>query len=204
MLRAHEFEARDSRVGAALEWDVDAWLGRDLHKAWLKVEGGQDAGHVEALETQLLYSRAVAAYWDVQAGWRHDARPDPDRDWFALGFQGVAPYWFEVDSALFIGESGRVALRLEAEYELLFTQRLILTPEVELNLYGKDDARRGLGSGFAELETGLRLRYEIRREFAPYIGLSWTRYFGETADFVRAEGEPVDDLQAVAGVRFWF
>jgi copper resistance protein B len=204
MLKADELEARDTDAGAGVAWDGEAWLGRDLDKGWVKFEGERDDGSLHAMEIQFLYSRAVTAYWDVQAGWRHDFRPDPDRDWLAVGFKGLAPYWFEVDAAAFFGESGRLGFRLEAEYELLITQRLILSPEVEFDWYGEDDSRRGLGSGPAEFEAGLRLRYEIRREIAPYIGLNWTRLFGDTADLARGEGQAVSDLQALLGIRFWF
>jgi len=140
----------------------------------------------------------------VQFGLRQDFQPSPSRSWVVFGFQGLAPYFFEVDTALFIGESGRTALRLEAEYELLFTQRLILTPEVEINFYGQNDRDLGLGSGLSDLEAGLRLRYEVRREFAPYIGVNWNKSFGNTADFARDEGEDTDDFQWVIGLRAWF
>jgi copper resistance protein B len=153
---------------------------------------------------QALYSRAIAPYWDLQLGLRHDFQPSPSRSWGVIGIQGIAPYFFEVDTALFIGESGQTALRVEAEYELLFTQKLILTPEVELNFYGQDDKDLNIGSGLSDLEAGLRLRYEIRREFAPYIGVNWNKSFGNTADFASAEGEDTDDVQWVVGLRAWF
>ena len=153
---------------------------------------------------QFLFSKAVASYWDFQIGVRLDSRPSPDRTWAAIGFQGLAPYFFEIDTALFIGESGRTALRLEAEYQLLFTQRLILTPEIETNFFGQNDPQIGVGSGLSEVEAGLRLRYEIRREFAPYIGVNWSRVFGKTADFARAAGQSTSDTQLTIGLRAWF
>jgi copper resistance protein B len=185
-------------------WDADAWIGKDLNKLWLKTEGERVDGATAAAYGEVLYSRAIAPYWDLQAGWRHDFRPQPDRDWFALGFKGLAPYWFEVDAILYAGGNGGVAGRLDAEYELLFIQRLILAPELEVNFYGQDDAPRGIGSGVSDLELGLRLRYEIRREIAPYVGINWEKKFGGTADFAREEGEPTDDLQFVVGIRAWF
>jgi copper resistance protein B len=184
--------------------DAQAWVGRDLNKLWVKTEVEYVDGKTEEAEAQALYSRAVAPYWDLQIGWRHDFRPKPDRDWLAIGFEGLAPYWFEVDAAAFIGEGGRLAARLEAEYEWMFTQRWVLSPELEVNLHSKNDPSVGIGSGLSDLELGLRLRYEIRREFAPYVGVNWTRKIGNTADFARDEGEDASDVQIVAGVRAWF
>ena len=155
-------------------------------------------------ELQALFSQAVAPYWDFQVGLRKDFLPTPNRNWAVIGFQGLAPYFFEIDAALFIGKGGRTALRLAAEYELLFTQRFILTPEIEMNLYSQNDAVRGIGSGLSDIQTGLRLRYEIRREFAPYVGVNWSKKFGNSADFARTEGEDIDDLQWVIGIRAWF
>jgi copper resistance protein B len=130
--------------------------------------------------------------------------PTPNRDWLAIGFQGLAPYFFEIDAAAFIGNNGQTALRLEAEYEVMLTQKLILTPEVEINAYSKDDEATGVGSGLSDIELGLRLRYEIRREFAPYIGVNWNKKYGDTANFSRDEGEDVSDTQFVVGIRAWF
>jgi len=187
-------------------WVLDAqmWIGQDLNKLWLKTEVEQLDGQTEEAEVQALYSRAIASYWDLQVGWRHDIRPKPNRDWLAIGFEGLAPYWFEIDAAAFVGESGQLAARLEAEYEWMFTQRWVLSPEMEVNLHTKNDQQTGTGSGLSDLELGLRLRYEIRREFAPYIGVNWTQKFGNTADFARDEGEDSSDVQIVAGVRVWF
>jgi len=204
MFKLEQFEVRDAEDGSPLVWDGYAWIGRDLHKLWFKTEGERVHGRTEEAELQVLAGRAVSPYWDLQLGWRHDFRPGPARDWFAIGAMGVAPYWFEIDAAVFAGEQGRTAARLTAEYEVLFTQRLVLTPEVEVNLYGKDDPQVGVGSGLSDLQLGLRLRYEVRREFAPYVGVNWTRKFGGTADLARAEGGDPDELQWLAGVRAWF
>ena len=187
-------------------WVLDAqgWIGKDLHKLWIKTEVEWVDGDTEEGEVQALYSRAIAPYWDLQVGWRHDFRPEPTRDWLAIGVEGLAPYWFEIDAAAFVGEDGQLAARLEAEYEWMFMQRLVLSPDLEVNFHSKDDPDVGIGSGLSDLELGLRLRYEIRREFAPYIGVNWTKKFGKTADFAREEGEDTDDVQFVAGVRAWF
>lgn len=199
-----QLEVRLTSGDNPLAWDAEAWLGKDLNKLWLKTEGERVNGKNEDVELQLLYSRAVAAYWDFQAGWRGDLRPRPDRNWLAVGFKGLAPYFFSIDAAIFIGESGRTAARFDVEYDILFTQRLILTPEFETNFYGKKDVERGIGSGLSDMEFGLRLRYEIRREFAPYIGLNWWKIFGDTADFAKVAGQDTDDLQITLGLRAWF
>lgn len=199
-----QFETRSTGGPDPLVIEAQGWIGKDLHKLWIKADIEQVSGETEESELQFLYSWAIYSYWDFQIGLRHDARPTPNRDWLAIGFQGLAPYFFEVDAALFIGEDGQTALRLEAEYEVLFTQKLILTPEIEVNFHGKNDEAVGTGSGLSDMELGLRLRYEIRREFAPYIGINWTKKYGNTADFARAEGEETSDAQFVMGFRAWF
>jgi copper resistance protein B len=180
------------------------WIGKDLQKLWIKTEIEQLDGKIEEAELQVLYSQAVATYWDFQIGLRKDFRPTPDRSWAVIGLQGLAPYFFEVDTALFIAESGRTALRLEAEYELLLTQQLILTPEFEININGQNDEALGIGSGLSGVQAGLRLRYELRREFAPYIGVNWSKEFGETAEYSRINNETTDGWQWTIGVRAWF
>lgn len=204
MVMLDQLEVRDTEGDNPLLLEGQAWLGKDLHKLWFKTELERVDNKTEQVELQALYSRAVSAYWDLQAGVRHDFKPTPERSWAVVGVQGLAPYFFEVDAALFVGESGRTALRLEAEYELMFTQRLVLSPELEMNFYGQNDADTGVGSGLSDVELGLRLRYEIRREFAPYIGVNWSRKYGNSADFARAEGEDIDDAQFVMGIRAWF
>lgn len=183
--------------------ESDLWIGRDLDKVWFKVDGEKEEEE-DTLEVQALYSRAIAPYWDLQMGVRHDFEPGPERNWAVLGLQGLAPYFFEVDAALFVGESGRTALRFDAEYELHLTQRLILAPLLELNFYGQNEDEREIGSGLANGEAGLRLRYEIRREFAPYVGVNWSKSFGNTADLVEAAGGDSSDTQWLVGLRAWF
>jgi len=199
-----QFENRVTGGSDPLVLEAQGWLGKDLNKLWVKADIERVNGGTEENELQFLYSRAIFPFWDLQVGWRTDILPKPDRDWLVIGFQGLSPYFFEVDVAAFIGKSGRTAVRLEAEYEVLLTQKLILTPEVEVNLYGKDDEAVGTGSGLADTELGLRLRYEIRREFAPYFGINWTQKYGDTAGFARAEGEKTSDVQFVVGLRAWF
>ena len=203
-LMIDKLEWRAAEGENPLVWEADAWVGKDLNKLWFKTEGEYRDGETEAAYVEALYSRAVSPYWDLQVGWRHDARPRPNRDWFAVGFKGLAPYWFEVDATLYAGGNGTVSGRLDAEYEIMLTQSLILSPELETNFYGADDPARGIGSGISNLELGLRLRYEIRREFAPYIGINWEKLFGTTADYAREDGESTNDLQFVVGIRAWF
>jgi len=192
----------DHRTGTA--WEALAWVGTDLNRLWLRSEGERVDGRTESADLEVLYGRSVATWWDVVTGIRHDFKPGASQDFVALGVIGLAPQKFEVEATAYIGERGQTAARFEAEYDLLLTNRLILQPLVEANLYGKDDAKRGIGSGLGTIEAGLRLRYEFTREFAPYIGIVRERAFGGTADFRRAEGEDIDDTRLVAGFRFWF
>ncbi len=204
MLKVDKLELRDADDGTALVWDAQAWAGKDLNKLWIKSEGEQVDNEVEEGDVEVLYSRAIAPFWDLQAGWRHDFRPTPSRDWAVFGVKGLAPYLFEVDATAYAGESGRLAASLDVEYEYMFTQKLILSPELEMNFYSKDDEAVGIGSGLSDMEAGLRLRYEIVREFAPYIGVNWWRKFGNTADYAKAEGSESSDTQFVTGFRLWF
>ena len=204
MLKADKFEARDTDDGTVAAWEGYLWIGRDLNKLWIKSEGERDSGDTESAEFQLLYSRAIDANWDLQVGLRHDAKPDPERNWAVIGFNGISPYWFEIDTALFVEEDGQVSLRFEAEYEFMLTQKWVLSPEIEVNWFSEDDDELGIGSGLADIETGLRLRYEISREFAPYVGIHYERLLGNTEDIADAEGEDTNDTQLVAGLRFWF
>lgn len=153
---------------------------------------------------QALWSRALDPWFNLQAGLRYDIRPQPDRGYLVVGVQGLAPYWFEVDGAIFLSERGHVSARFEGEYDLRITQRLILQPRLELDLALQNDRAIGIGAGLSSAEAGLRLRYEFVPEFAPYVGLEYERAFGNTADFRRADGEDVGGLRLVLGVRTWF
>jgi len=203
-LRMDRLEAVRSDNNTSGLYDLQAWFGRTYDRLVLKAEGSVDNGTLEEASTELLWGHAVATYWDAQLGLRYDSGEEPNRSWLAFGMQGLAPYWFELDITGYVGEQGRTALSLEAEYEILFTQRLILQPRLEADVYGKQDAERGLGAGLSEVSAGLRLRYEIRREFAPYAGVEWAGKYGGTADYARAAGLDSSEVRAVAGVRFWF
>lgn len=179
--------------------------GHDHDRLVLKAEGEAAAGELESSSTQALWSHAVAPYWDRQIGLRHDTlQGGRARNWLALGFDGLAPYWFEVGVTAYLGDGGRTALGLDVAYELLLTQRLVLQPSLEAEAHGQRDSANGLGQGLSRATTGLRLRYEFSRQLAPYLGLEWAAHFGETADLRRTADEPVRDTRAVAGLRFWF
>lgn len=203
MVAFDQLEWRDADRGDALFWDGRAWFGNDYDKALLKTEGERVEGDYEG-SAELLWDHVISRWWSLQGGVAHDFGEGPSRTWAAFGVQGLAPYWFEVEALAYVGEQGRTAASFSAEYEMFLTQRWILQPKVELQLYGKDDPANGLGSGFSDAELGLRLRYEIRREFAPYLGVVWSRKFGDTADLAREHGDDTDELQFVAGLRAWF
>lgn len=182
----------------ATAWEAEGWWGSDTDRVWLRTEGERGAEGTHDGRAELLWGHAFSTFWDWQAGVRHDFGQGPDRQWAAFGVQGLAPYWFETQATFYAGPQGRTALRLETSYDLRFTQRLILTPKLELNAYGKDDPRRGIRSGLSDAEAGLRLRYEFSRRFAPYVGVDHTRRFGSPTGFPRRE------TAWVAGVRLWF
>ena len=204
-LQVEQFEYRSQDGDDLFVWDAEGWYGGDKEKVWFKTEGEQPiGGRLEEAEIQLLYSRLISDFFDVQVGLRHDVAPEPERSFAVLGLQGLAPYFFEVDAAVFLSNEGEVSARLKAEYELLLTQRLILQPSVEANFSATEVEERGIGTGLTDFEAGLRLRYELVREFAPYIGINWEKKVGKTADFAREEGEDTNVFSIVAGVRFWF
>ncbi len=187
-----------------LAWDATFWAGKAFDKLAIRTEGEKLGGTTENAELELLWSHAVARWWDVLAGTRSDFEPGGTRSWAAFGVQGLAPYRFDIEATAYVSEGGHSAARFEAEYELLVTPRLILQPQIELNWYGQTDALRNRGPGLASAEAALRLRYELRREVAPYVGLVRERKFGATADRARAVGEQADDTRMVAGVRLRF
>lgn len=205
-VEGERLEYRSNEGDPVFLWDLQGWYGGDRNKLWLKTEGefDFDADEFEEAEVQALWSRAVTAFFDVQAGVRHDFAPGDDRTFAVLGLEGLTPYLFEIDAAAFISDDGDLSARIEAEYEFLLTQRLIFQPRTELNFEAQDTPARDLGAGLSGVELGARLRYEFRREFAPYIGISWARALGDTADFVRADGEDPGGVSFVAGLRFWF
>lgn len=190
--------------GGGQAWEAQGWLGTDAHKLWLRSEGEREDGRTAHADIELLYGRPLARWWDVVAGLRHETRPGPTRTAAALGVIGVAPYKFEVEATGYLDTSGRLSAQVEAEYDVLLTNRLILQPMIEAEWHARDDRNRGIGAGLSSMEASLRLRYEFTRRFAPYVGVVHERSFGDTADLRRDEGEPAKDTRVVAGVRFWF
>jgi copper resistance protein B len=205
-IQGDRFEYQSNDGNGLYLWDAQGWYGTDFNKFWFKTEGEflPDQNKTKEAQLQLLYSRAITSFFDLQAGVRHDFKPDPSRSFAVLGVQGLAPYWFEVDVATFLSDDGDVSARMEAEYELLLTQRLIAQPRFETNLALQDVEEAGVGSGINNIELGLRLRYEIKREFAPYVGVSWSKLTGDTKDMAQDEGEDTDTVSFVTGIRFWF
>ncbi|WP_225421340.1 copper resistance protein B [Sphingomonas parva] len=186
-------------------FDGQAWWGGDIDKVWLKgeAEGTFNEG-AESVEVQALWSHAIDPWFDLQLGLRQDFTRGPDRTYLVAGVQGLAPYWFEVDVSAFLSNKGDLSARAEAEYDLRITQSLILQPRVELDLAAQDVPELGIGSGLSTGELGVRLRYEIERQFAPYVGVQYERAFGDTADFRRAAGEKAGGWSFLVGIRSWF
>jgi copper resistance protein B len=185
-------------------WDNTTWIGGDLDRLWLRSEGESHGGRVESAFLDVLWGRRIARWWDVVGGIRQDVRPGPAQTWVGGGVQGLAPYRFEVEATGYVGAHGRTLIRLEGGYDLLVTNRLILQPTVEAELHGMSDPERRVGRGLSTLEGGVRLRYEIRREFAPFVGVTWTRSFFGTADLARTAGEEASSTRLAVGVRTWF
>jgi copper resistance protein B len=183
--------------------DAEAWYGGDYDKAWLKAEGDRRDGRLESMRTEALWDHAIAPFWSTQLGVRHDTGGGA-RNWLAFGVQGLAPYWFETEATAYWRSGGRLAARVDVKYELLFTQQLILQPEFRANLYGREEREFGNGAGLSDLQLGLRLRYEIRRQFAPYVGVVWSRKVGGTAQLAEQQGRDRQTVEVVAGVRLWF
>jgi copper resistance protein B len=198
------FDRLETANADSVEWDATTWIGTDLKRLWLRTEGIRVGGRTQVADLELLYGHSVATWWDVVAGVRHDFKPGASQDFVALGVMGTAPYKIETRATVYIGQGGQTAARLEAEYETLLTNRLVLQPRIEINLFGQDDPRRGIGSGLSTAEAGLRLRYEVTRRFAPYIGVTRERAFGSTAAFRGVSGQDSNDTRFVAGVRLWF
>jgi copper resistance protein B len=203
-----QLEYRGNDGEDSFDWDIVSWVGGDYERLWIKSEGdvGLESGNGEG-EIQLLYGTLIAPFWDLQVGLRYDqlyGESGRSRGLAVIGVEGLAPYLFEVDAALFISHQGDVSARLTVEYDLFFSQRLVLQPKLETNIAAQRVEEFGIGSGINDLELGLRLRYEFNRQFAPYIGINWNRKFGDTAEFAREEGESDNQVSGVVGIRLLF
>jgi copper resistance protein B len=199
----NQFEGRTNGPDNEFRWDGEGWIGTDMNKLWFKSEGVVENGRMTDGDHEVLYDRPIPylSYFDLQAGVRYDLDSGPGRTWGAIGVEGLAPYFFEFEPTFYFSDNNRFAGRIQGSYDLLITNRLILQPQFELSFYSKDDPSRGIGSDLSELDTGLRLRYEIKRKFAPYIGFAYRQDFGETASITRAEGGIVHDPRFVFGIR---
>ena len=199
-----QLEGRFNGANTEFRWEGQGWVGTDYDKLWIKSEGTLSKGALDDGQQQFLYGRAITTYFDLQGGLRSDIDSRPTRNWAAFGIQGLAPYFFDLEVTGFVSGQGHLAAKLEASYDLLLTQRLILQPQVEVNVYSKGDPARLVGAGFSDIDTGLRLRYEFSRKFAPYIGVVYEGKFGQTANFARRAGESTGDVRFALGVRVWF
>jgi copper resistance protein B len=187
-----------------VRWDGEAWFGGDYDRLVVTTDGESARGRIEDAEVKALWSHAIDPYFDVRAGIRQDIRPTPAHSYATIGIEGIAPYWFDVEADAFLSEKGRVSARLKLDYDQRITQKLIVQPRAEFNLAASKDRARDEGAGLMDFDLGVRVRYEIRREFAPYLGISWNRKTGDTADLARAAGEEVGSTSLVTGIRIWF
>jgi len=204
MVLVDQLEWQDQDGDDAFQWNLRAWAGRDLNRLLLRAEGHITEGTTEENRVELYWERLVQPRWSLVLGVRQDTAPGPSRTLAGVGIQGLAPWHIELEATAYAGEGGQTALTVEAESDVLITNRLILTPRLEANAYGEDDPANGIGHGLADLSLGLRLRYEVRRQFAPYLGVEWEGNYGETATLRRTAGESTRQTSLVAGVRVWF
>jgi copper resistance protein B len=198
-----EFEGRFGSTNS-FRWDGEAWAGTDTNRIWLKSEGKLTNGQVDDGQQQIFYSRPISTFFDAQLGARYDLDSLPGRGWGAFGIEGLAPLFFHVSATGYVGGDGRLAAKLEGSYDLLLTQKLILQPQIEMNFYSLNDPVRKTGSGLSDIDVGLRLRYEITRKIAPYVGVTYDGKFGSTAAFASDAGETTSQIRFTAGMRLWF
>jgi copper resistance protein B len=201
-----QLEDRTNGPGNELRWDGQDWIGTDMNKFWFKSEGFGTATNVQDGDVEALYDRPIPRlrYFDAQAGIREDLDSYPSRTWAALGLEGLAPFYFQLAPTIYIRNGGNLAARIVGSYDLLLTQHWILQPEAELNFYNKDDPARLIGSGLSDIDTGIRLRYEITRKFAPYIGFAYNGKYGNTAIYARSASTGTSNPRFVFGLRLWY
>jgi len=202
---AFRFEAdigqdEGSNVGS---WDLDGWYGNDNNKLWLKSEGEIANGDIEHAELWALYSRNIRTFWDAQLGLRQDFEPQ-SHSYLVAGVNGLAPYFFETEAHLFVRDDGAISAIFRQENDLLLTNRLIAQPYFEANFNGSEDAELGFGNGLSHANIGLQTRYEFSRGFAPYLDIKHERKFGQTADWAKQAGEPIQSTTYNIGIRLVF
>lgn len=201
-----QFEGRTNGSDSELRWDGEAWIGTDMNRVWFRSEGFASDGTVSDGDIEAFYDRPLPRlrYFDGQVGLREDSDSGPHRTWVALGVEGLAPGFFHLEPAFYFRDGGHVAGRITTSYDLLITKRLIAQPQVEMNFSGKSDPQRRLGTGLSDLDTGVRVRYEISRKFAPYVGFAYATEFGSTATFRRQALESTTASRFIFGLRFWY
>jgi copper resistance protein B len=201
-----QFEGRTNGSDSEFRWDGQAWAGTDMNKLWLKSEGFVNNGEMSDGDHEALYDRPIPRmrYFDAQAGIRADLDSGPKRVWGAVGIEGLAPHFLQLEPTFYFRDGGHLAARVSGSYDLLLTQRLVAQPELEMNFYSKQDPERGIGTGLSDIDTGIRLRYEFSRKFAPYVGFAYDGMFGSTATFARQAAESVANPRFVFGVRVWY
>lgn len=194
--------------GRPIRFDGLGWIGGDYNRVWLRAEGerptSESGGEAQG---ELFYGRLISPFWNAIGGVRVDTRSQlgdrATRALLAAGLEGLAPYWFVVEPTLYVSQKGDISARFTTSFDVLLTQRLIAQPRLELNAALQAVPRFGVGSGLNESDLGLRVRYEIRREFAPYVGVSWRRRYAGTAELSRRSGEAVTDGVFSVGLRLW-
>lgn len=186
-----------------INWDAEGWIGGDRHKFWYKAEGERNGPRIDQAEFQALYSRNIWTFFDVQGGIRYDLEPDR-RGYAVIGVQGLAPYLLDTELHAFIGFKGDVSIRYKQSFDLLMTNRLIVSPTLETDFYLTDVRERRIESGFSIIETGVQTRYEFSRKFAPYVAVIYERKLGGSARLAREVGENVGGWSLRGGVRVWF
>jgi len=210
VVKVNKFELRDTKGVKSLNWEAEGWYGGDRNKLWIKTSGATSVSGAKSgeAELQVLYDRMLTPFWDAQVGVRRALQFSPGnniaRNYAVFGFQGLAPYWFELEPAIFVSEKGNVLGRFSGTYELLFTQRLIAEGSFEANVSAKNVPELGIGSGLNNIGVGLRLRYEISRKFAPYVGVTWSRSYGNTANMAIGRGDPVQNAAVNVGLHLRF
>jgi copper resistance protein B len=200
------FDQLEWRAGSgpgSIAWSNTGWVGGDVNRVWFRTEGEGGESRLDEARLHLLYGRAIARWWNVVAGVRQDLQPGA-QTWLAVGLQGLAPGFFDIEATAYLSDESQTAAHVGIGYDVLITNRLVLQPVVETDVYGKPNASIGVGSGVSSGEAGIRLRYQFTREFAPYVGVSWQRAFGATADLDHDATVPNGTPRLVTGVRVWF